>query len=355
MDRRVERVFGRQNDTERRGVIERGYALYDRETPVVVGHSALRVGMRSTPAGVTADGFGWTDMELYVPPEMRGRTALVTGATRGIGYETARALAIAGATVGVHARDPDRGVSACESIRQAAGHDRIELYMCDFDDLVQVQRLAIEFRSAHARLDVLVNNAGAIYPRRELTTQGFERTWQVDHLAAFLLTNLLRDPLAAAAPSRVIAVSSDAHLRAFRGIDLQDPGLGRHWTPFKAYAQAKLANVMFAYGLARRWRRLGVASNAMHPGSARTAFGAEGWGFGGWIRSIGSPFLIDARRGADTIIWLAASPEVERRTGEYFYRRRAKRSGTPSYDEAAQDALWRLSAEQVRLAQGGGG
>jgi retinol dehydrogenase 14 len=289
-------------------------------------------------------------MRLYVPPDMHGRTVLVTGASSGIGFATACALAVAGATVGLAARDADRGAAARSAVSEVAGHDRVELYLCDFTDLSCVRRMVDEVRAAHECLDVLVNNAGAIFPRRELTSAGFELTWQVDHLGAFLLTNLLSDLLAAASPSRVVTVSSDAHLRAVKGIDLDDPGLARGWSPFKAYAQAKLANVMFAYELARRWETLGVMSNAVHPGPVRTGFGTQDWGLNGRAWSLGRRFMLTPEEGANTIVWLAASRDVEGHTGMYFYRRRPKRSSRASYDRDAQRRLWELSARQTGLS-----
>jgi retinol dehydrogenase-14 len=291
-------------------------------------------------------------MQPYVPPDMHGRTVLVTGGSGGIGFETARALALAGATVGLTARDAGRGAAARDAISEAAGHDRVELYLCDFEDLTAVHRLVDEVRSVHECLDVLVNNAGAIFSMRGLTAQGLELTWQVDHLCAFLLTNLLSDLLAAASPSRVITVSSDAHLRAVQGIDFDDPSLERAWSPFKAYAQAKLANVMFAYELARRWEMRGVMSNAVHPGPVRSGFGMQDWGWYGRLWSLGRRFMLTPQEGADTIVWLASSRDLEGRTGEYFYRRKPKRSSRASYDRDAQRRLWELSAGQTGLGAG---
>ncbi len=288
-------------------------------------------------------------MDRFTPPDMTGRTVLVTGASGGIGFEAARALAKAGGTVGMTARDPGRGAAARDAIRDAAGHDRVELYLADFEDLDAVRRLAEDVRANHECIDVLVNNAGAIFSIRGVTPQGFELTWQVDHLAAFLLTNLLGDLLAAAAPSRVITVSSDAHLRAVRGIDFEDPGLERGWSPFKAYSQAKLANIMFAYELARRWETLGVLSNAVHPGPVRSGFGTQDWGWYGRLWSLGRRFMLTPEEGADSIVWLASSRDVEGHTCEYFFKRKAKQSSSASYDRDKQRRLWELSARQTGL------
>ncbi len=285
-----------------------------------------------------------------MPPDMTGRRVMITGASGGIGFEAAKKLARAGAIIAMVARDRRRGEAARDAVVEAAGGDRVELYLCDFQDLDAVRALARAYAQEHDALDVLVNNAGAIYRQRELTPQGFERTWQVNHLAAFLLTNLLEELLVAAAPSRVVTVSSDAHLRAWRGIAFDDPGLPRGWSPFKAYAQSKLANIMFAYELARRSRTHGVLSTAMHPGPVASGFGREGWGPSGRLWDAGRSFMLTPEQGADSIVWLTSSPDVEGRTGLYFYRREAKHSAPPSYDLAAQRRLWELSARQTALA-----
>jgi NAD(P)-dependent dehydrogenase (short-subunit alcohol dehydrogenase family) len=282
------------------------------------------------------------ELKAYGP--MEGRTVVVTGGTNGIGHEAARALSAAGANVVIVGRSVERTKAAAELLSVLAGN-RVQTAVADFSDLSQVRALAADLLSRFDRIDVLANNAGGIFPARQVTVDGFEMTWQVDYLAPFLLTNLLKPVLAAASPSRVIAVSSDAHQGAWRGLKFDDLNSEKSWSSFGSYAAAKLADLMFAAELARRWAPLGITSNSMHPGIVRTGFGRSGdWNEHG-LWSLTNLWAITAEQGADTLVYLASSPEAEGVTGEYFYKRAPKQPTGPARDVEAQKRLWRETAE----------
>ena len=221
----------------------------------------------------------------------------------------------------------------------------------DLSSLTEVRRLAAEIRDRVPRLDVLINNAGTIVGDRRLTADGFEYTFALDHLSPFLLTNLLLSLLIASSPSRVVTVSSSAH--RFGRIHFDDLMLEKGYTAFKAYSQAKLANVLFTYELARRLRGTGVTANCLDPGPVRTRFGNETSG----LLHIGlvavRPFELSPNRGARTSIYLASSPEVEGVTGRYFVRRRPHRSFPVTYDEGAAKRLWDVSTKLTGLGEAG--
>ena len=279
---------------------------------------------------------------------MRGKRCLVTGATAGIGRETARALARQGAGVVLVARDRARGEAVLAELA-ALGGGEPELLVGDLALQRDVRRIAGEFLRRHARLDVLVNNAGAIFAERELTAEGVERTFAVNHLAYFLLTGLLRPALEAAPSARVVSVSSDAH-RAARRFDFDDVQGERRYIAFGAYAQSKLANILFTYELARRLAGTRVTANCLHPGVIRSGFGRNNRGLTGFLFAVGAPFMASPARGAATTIYLASSPDVEGVTGRYFRRRRPARSSSASNDPDAARRLWELSEAMTRPA-----
>lgn len=278
--------------------------------------------------------------------EMHGKTVLVTGASSGIGYMAARDLARAGANVVMLIRSEERGEAAQRRIAEETGSDHTGLLLADHADLVAVRSAAAELARTHDRLDVLVANAGGIHSERRLTGDGNEMTFQVDHLAHFMLCELLQPLLIGSAPARVITVSSDAHWAAWRGIRFDDLTFQRGWSPFAAYAHSKLANIMFCYEHARRLEGSGVTSNVVHPGLVRTGFGAAGYGaYGRFIESV-SPLIAGTdEEGADTVTWLASSPDVSEANGRYFHKRREHRSSPASHRVAAQRRLWERSAE----------
>src|SRR5262245_57383193 len=203
--------------------------------------------------------------------DMTGKVCLITGATSGIGWETAKALASQGAMVALVGRDPERTQNAIDRIRASAPNAQLESYRADLSAQEQVRRLAQEFQSRHTRLDVLINDAGAVFTTRKESVDGIEMTLAVNHLAPFLLTNLLLGTLKASAPSRVVTVSSGAHLGA--KIHFDDLQLAHGYGPWRAYGQSKLMNVLFTNELARRLAGSGVTANALHPGFVASNFG----------------------------------------------------------------------------------
>lgn len=280
---------------------------------------------------------------------MSGKVVMVTGATDGIGKATARALVAMGATVVAVGRNGDKTTATVDELRVATGNNKIEGMLADFASLAQVRQLADAFKQKYDRLDVLVNNAGAVFAKRGETQDGFEQTFGVDHLAPFLLTNLLMDLLKQSAPSRIVNVSSAGHaLSKMRFDDLQGQ---QRYTAMGAYGQAKLANVLFTYELARRLRGTGVAVNALHPGGVASNFGAGQAGLlAPVIRFFITRFGITPEQGAQTSVYLASSPEVAGVTGKYFDKSKPVRSSSASYDNAAAERLWRVSEEMTGLS-----
>jgi len=279
---------------------------------------------------------------------MTGRVCLITGASSGIGRATATGLAKLGATVVMVSRGGGEGPKVAEEIRSTTGNSSVEFMPCDLASLQSLRDFTIAFRSRHTLLNVLVNNAGGVYrPRRE-SVDGFEMTFAVNHLASFLLTNLLMPELKAGAPSRIINVSSGA--QAMGEIDFDDLQIAKkEYKPFGAYAQSKLANVLFAYELARRLDGTGVTANALHPGTVRTGFGDTTDGVMKFFLQAIRPFLLTPEQGAATSIYLASSPDVEKVSGKYFVNKKAVQSARRTYDVDVARRLWEVSEELTGL------
>jgi retinol dehydrogenase 14 len=282
------------------------------------------------------------------PGPMAGKTVVVTGGTGGIGRATAVGLAALGARVAITGRDQARTQDAAGQIARQAGNPAVDPFAADMSSQAEVRRLAAAVLTAYPRLDVLVNNVGGFWATRHLTADGLERTFAVNHLAAFLLTDLVLDRLKASAPARIVTVSSGAHATGTLNFgDLQ----GEHsYSGQQAYGQSKLANVMFTYELARRLEGTGVTATVLHPGVARTAFAAEDPSPLSKIITPLRPFLKTPAQGAATSIYLASAPEVEGVTGQYFANRKTKTSSKASYDTAAAARLWQISADLAALS-----
>lgn len=279
---------------------------------------------------------------------LAGRVVAITGPTSGVGRAAARSLASLGAELVLLGRDPDRLTTVAAEVASASGRNSAEMVECDLTSFASVRHAASRVCESRKRIDVLINNAAVLGRERQITEDGLESAFQVNHLSHFLLTNLLKKPLAAAAPSRVLTVSSDAHLYIASGIRFDDLGYERGWTPFRAYAHSKLANIMFAYELAERWADAGISSNAVHPGPVSSALGREGWGFWSHLWDNLVPKLTP-EQAAEDVVWLAESPELEGVSGKYYYRRRQKRSSRASYDLEDRRRLWGSSAALTRL------
>ncbi len=273
---------------------------------------------------------------------MAGKIALVTGATSGVGAVTARVLAEHGATVVLIGRDRERCAAAARRIQEETKNRSVEFLVGDLSAQRGIRGLAEEFRSRHDRLDVLVNNAGAMYWGREETVDGLERTFALNHLSYFLLTNLLLDTLKASAPSRIVSVSSESHRGA--KINFDDLQAKRSYSAMRAYGQSKLGNVLFTNELARRLNGSGVTTNALHPGFVASNFAKNNGGIISLVMRVLHRFAISPEQGAQTSLYLATSPEVDGVTGKYFNNRKAVPSSKESYDEAVAKRLWDVSA-----------
>lgn len=285
------------------------------------------------------------------PLPMAGKTCLITGATRGIGRVAAVELARQGADVVLVGRDPARAEAAAAEARAVASGGQVSTLVADLSLMSEVRRLAAAFKASHGRLDVLVNNAGAIFERREVTPEGFEKTFALNHLAYFLLTRELGELLVASAPARIVNVASRAH-RAGR-LDFADLQRTRGYTAWKAYAGSKLANILFTRELARRLAGTGVTANALHPGLVATNFGHDRFGLISLVLRFARPMMIGEAEGAATTLHLATSPAVADVTGAYFADCAATRLEPQALDDGAARRLWDETERLLGLAPAG--
>ena len=281
--------------------------------------------------------------------DLAGKVCLVTGATGGIGLITAQTLAARGANVVLVSRSAAKCEQAVAQIKTETGNRQVSYLAGDLSSMAQVRSVAERFLAQHDRLDVLVNNAGAVFASRQVSADGYEMTMALNHLNYFYLTTLLLDRLLASAPARIVNVSSDAH-RIGR-IDFDDLMSERRYSSFGVYSMSKLANVLFTYELARRLEGSDVTANALHPGFVASNFGRSNGGVWNMFMPVVQLFAISPQRGAETSLYLAASPAVEGVTGQYFDKRRPVKSSPASYDVATQRRLWEVSEELVRETQ----
>ena len=275
------------------------------------------------------------------------KTILITGATSGIGYEASIVLAREGHRVVMVGRDQAKTERCVAEVKQKSGAANVEYLLGDFASLASVRALAAAFLAKYERLDVLVNNAGTVYDARTVTVDGFEATWAVNHLAPFLLTKLLLDRVVQSAPARIVMVSSVGHYRG--SMELGDLGYEKGgYSIMGAYARSKLANVLMTRGLAKRLEDKGVTVNALHPGAVATNIWSRA---PGWTQPllavVKSLFMISPQKGAQTITYLATSPEVEGKTGLYFEKNKAKTPAKLARDEALVEQVWAISEQQV--------
>jgi NAD(P)-dependent dehydrogenase (short-subunit alcohol dehydrogenase family) len=268
---------------------------------------------------------------------MKGKTCLITGATSGIGKETALALARMGAKVVFTARTSSIGVATRDDIIRASGNPSTDFIECDLSDLTAVRACCCEFRETNDRLHVLINNAGTWRPHREVSKDGFEMTFAVNHLAHFLMTNLLKDVMRRSAPARIISVSSGLHGGTIKFDDIM---FERRYWGMAAYRQSKLANILFVKELSRRLSGTGVTANCLMPGFVHTGLFRDSSVIS---KTFARVFGMSPQKGAETTIYLASSPEVEGVTGECFKKKRIARTSKESGDPELASRLWAFS------------
>lgn len=275
---------------------------------------------------------------------MKKKVSIVTGASGGIGKATAEALAEMGAAVVMVCRDRVRGEEALAEIKKKTGSDSVELMIADLSSQKSIRKLADDFKAKHKKLHVLINNAGILARRKNASEDGVEMTFAVNHLAYFLLTNLLLDQIKASAPARIVNVSSDAHYRA--GIDFDNLQGEKSYSSINAYGQSKLCNVLFTNELARRLKGSNVTANSLHPGVVGTGVFREMPFFIGILAKL---FAASPRKGAETSIHLAASPKAEGITGKYFKNCKQVWPSRIAQDESTARRLWEISEKLTSL------
>jgi NAD(P)-dependent dehydrogenase (short-subunit alcohol dehydrogenase family) len=275
---------------------------------------------------------------------MEGKVVLITGGTAGIGKQAAIALLQLGAQVVIVGRNPEKTKAVVEELKTRTSNPKVESLLADLSSIAEVRKVASEFKAKHPRLNVLLNNAGAMFPGRTTTVDGFERTMATNHLAYFVLANELLGVLEQSAPARIVNVSSAAHLRG--KLDFTDFMAEKGYSTLGQYARSKAANILFTKELARRVQDKGITVNALHPGFVASDFLAKP-GFWNFIKPLAYAFAIDEVEGAKTSVYLASSPEVEGVTGKYFTKSRQKAPARFTEDEAAGKQLWELSQKLV--------
>jgi len=278
---------------------------------------------------------------------------MVTGATSGIGGATTIGLAQHGATVIVVGRNPRKGADTVSKIKSKTGNSSVKFMLADLSSQKDIHRLAEQFKSNYQRLDVLVNNAGGKFLSRQETVDGYEMTFALNHLAYFMLTNLLFVPLKASGKARIINVSSGAHSGCLK-INFDDLQFKKGYIGKKAYEHSKLANILFTYELARRLKGTGIIVNAVHPGGVITNF-CKNNGWVSWAKHVVAHLLarnlVGPTEGAKTSVYLATSPDVEGVSGRYFSNLKETHSSNASYDEDAARRLWDVSLELTGLSR----
>jgi NAD(P)-dependent dehydrogenase (short-subunit alcohol dehydrogenase family) len=278
-----------------------------------------------------------------------GKTALITGATSGIGLEASVQLAARGVRVVMVGRDPTKGARMLEEVKRRSGSINVALLLCDFSVQADIRRLAETYQAQEPRLDILVNNAGSVSDRRRVTVDGLEQTFAVNHLGYFLLTQLLVELLKKSAPARVVNVASIGHKRGDLDFDNLQYERGGYST-LKAYGRSKLANVLFTAELARRLAGKGVTVNCLHPGAVATAIWSRAPWYARPILAVAKKLMVTPEEGGARVVHLAASDEVAGRTGEYFEKNQPVTPAPLAQDVALAQKLWDVSARLVQLA-----
>jgi NAD(P)-dependent dehydrogenase (short-subunit alcohol dehydrogenase family) len=276
---------------------------------------------------------------------MKGKTIVATGATSGIGEVAVLALAGLGARIVFVARDEARAQATMRKLETKAPGLGHRMHLADLSSMAETRKIGVAIAASEQRIDVLINNAGALFSHRRVTPEGLELTFALNHMAYFVLTEALRDKLIASAPGQIVSTASDAHHGA--SLDFNDLQSAREYSGFKVYRRSKLANILFTRELAPRLAGTGVTANCLHPGAVATRFGDSSGGFMGLLIPFLRPFFISPEKGADTIIYLASSPEVANTTGAYFVKRKITEPSAAAQDDAAAKRLW---AESEALA-----
>lgn len=281
------------------------------------------------------------------PVTMAGKTCVITGATSGIGRAAADALAAMGARIVMVARNRQRGEVMLSQLRRRYPRGDYSIHYADLLRLAEVKQVAADIAAAEPRVDVLLNNAGAMFARRKITPDGFERTFALNHVAPFVLTHGLRERLFAAAPARVINTAGALHHLAT--LHLEDLGLEHRYNAFYAYAHAKLCCVLFTRELARRWAGKHVTVNSVHPGEVATRFGYQAGGLIPYAFALIHLFGCSPERGARRLVRLASAPEHAATTGRYFYKAKLARPNPLAEDDENAERLWQATARLVEI------
>jgi NAD(P)-dependent dehydrogenase (short-subunit alcohol dehydrogenase family) len=279
---------------------------------------------------------------------MKGKTVVATGATSGIGEVAVLALAELGARIVFIARDQARAQATMRKLEAKAPGLGHRMHLADLSSMAETRKVGAVVAESEPRIDVLINNAGALFSSRRVTPEGLELTFALNHMAYFVLTEALQERLIASAPARIISTSSSAHQGA--SLDFSDLQSAKGYSGFKVYGRSKLANILFTRELARRLAGTGVTANCLHPGAVATRFGESSGGWVGGLLPVLKLFFISPEKGADTIVYLASSPEVANTTGAYFVKRRITGPSQAAQDDAAAQRLWEAS-EALASAQ----
>jgi NAD(P)-dependent dehydrogenase (short-subunit alcohol dehydrogenase family) len=282
---------------------------------------------------------------------MRGKTVVITGGTSGIGEVAAETLATKGARIVLVARDKTRGDATLARLHNSAPNVAHAIYFADLTRLAETKRVAAQIADQERRIDVLINNAGALFASRRLTQDGLEFTFALNHMAYFVLTEGLHERLLASRPARIINTASAAHQDAT--LDFADLQSAKNFGAMKAYSRSKLCNILFTRELARRLHGTGVTANCLHPGFVATRFGDESGGAISRLFWLGKFFAITPAKGAETIVYLASSPDVATTTGQYYDKCLPTTPSLPARDDRSALLLWQRSAALAGTKENG--
>jgi NAD(P)-dependent dehydrogenase (short-subunit alcohol dehydrogenase family) len=274
---------------------------------------------------------------------MQGKTVVVTGATSGIGEVAADRLAQKGARIVFVARDRERGQETLKHLRAIAGHDNHAVHYGDLTTIAEQKRVAEEIAASEPQIDVLINNAGAMFTSRQVTADGLEKTFAVNHMAYFVMTNLLLDRLKATPGARIVSTASDAHKGA--KLDFADLQSEKGYSGFSVYGESKLCNILFTRELAKRLAGTTVTANCLHPGFVGTRFGDASGGLMSLAIRLAKNFALSPEQGAQTIIYLASSPDVEGKSGGYYVKSKLAMPTKAAQNDADAKRLWDVSAQ----------